>query len=133
MINALSQFYQQNSVIINTIGINMLLGLSLYVTLACGQLALGNPGFMSIGAYVSAIMTVKLHAPFALCIVCGVLVSMLVAFLLGLPVLRLRGVFLAIATIGFGQVVCVLMLNVDQIANDLAQTLHLSLDQPIEI
>src|SRR5258708_39916005 len=103
MINALSQFYQQNSVIINTIGINMLLGLSLYVTLACGQLALGNPGFMSIGAYVSAIMTVKLHAPFAVCIVSGVLASMLVAFLLVLPVLRLRGVFLASATIGFGQ------------------------------
>ena len=133
MINALSQFYQQNSVIINTIGINMLLGLSLYATLACGQLALGNPGFMSIGAYVSAVMTVRLHTPFVVNVLAGILAAMLIAFLLGLPVLRLRGVFLAIATIGFGEVVRVIMNNIDQIVNGLAQTFGIHLDGPIEI
>src|SRR5258706_1025545 len=90
MINALSQFYQQNSVIINTIGINMLLGLSLYATLACGQLALGNPGFMSIGAYVSAIMTVRLHTPFVVNVLAGIMARRLIAFLLGLPAFWLR-------------------------------------------
>jgi branched-chain amino acid transport system permease protein len=133
MINSLTQFYQQNSVIINTIGINMLLGLSLYVTLACGQLALGNPGFMSIGAYVSAVMTVRLHTPFAINVLAGMGVAMLIAFLLGLPVLRLRGVFLAIATIGFGEVVRVFMNNIDQIVNSAAQTLGIQLANPIEI
>src|SRR5512146_1192735 len=98
LIDTLSQFYQHNSILINSIGINMLLGLSLYVTLGCGLLALGNTGFMSIGAFVSAVLTVKLHAPFAVCVLAGVLSAMLVAYLLGLPVLRLRGVFLAIAT-----------------------------------
>src|SRR5258708_3326269 len=132
-IDTLSQFYQQNSNIINAIGINMLLGLSLYVTLACGQLALSNPGFMSIGAYVSAVMTTHLHTPFALNVLMGMFVAMLVAFLLGLPVLRLRGVFLAIATIGFGEVVRVAFLNIDQLANTVAQWTGATLDKPIEI
>src|SRR5260221_10781217 len=133
LIDTLSQFYQQNSNIINAIGINMLLGLSLYVTLACGQLALSNPGFMSIGAYVSAVMTTHLHTSFALNVLMGMFVAMLVAFLLGLPVLRLRGVFLAIATIGFGEVVRVIMNNMDQIVNGLALTFGIHLDGPIEI
>jgi len=133
LIDTLSQFYQQNSNIINAIGINMLLGLSLYVTLACGQLALSNPGFMSIGAYVSAVMTTHLHTSFALNVLMGMFVAMLVAFLLGLPVLRLRGVFLAIATIGFGEVVRVAFLNIDQLANTVAQWTGATLDKPIEI
>ncbi len=133
IIDAIIQFYNHNSNLINTIGINMLLGLSLYVTLACGQLALGNTGFMSIGAFVSAVFTIRLHTPFAVSVLAGVLAAVAVGFLLGLPVLRLRGVFLAIATIGFGEVVKVLLLNTDQMANDLMHTLGITLSKPIEI
>src|SRR5258707_8150393 len=84
------------------VGINSLLALSVYATLSCGQLSLANAGFMAIGAYAGALLT--LHAPqvpFALVLTASALLPAIVAVPLGLPVLRLRGVFLAIATIGF--------------------------------
>ncbi|GAC1336977.1 MAG: branched-chain amino acid ABC transporter permease [Myxococcales bacterium] len=87
------------------VGINALLALSVYATLACGQLSLANAGFMAIGAYAGALLTVHLQAPFAVVLLASALLPALVAVPLGLPVLRLKGVFLAIATIGFGEVV----------------------------
>jgi branched-chain amino acid transport system permease protein len=86
-------------------GLNALLALSVYATLSCGQLALGNAGFMAIGAYAATLLTKKAGAPFPLALVTSVLLPAAVAVPLGLPVLRLKGVFLAIATIGFGEVV----------------------------
>ncbi len=127
------QFYAHNSNLINSIGINMLLGLSLYVTLNCGLLALANIGFMSIGGFVSAVLTTRLHTPFGIAVIAGMLAAMLVAWLLGSPLLRLRGVFLAIATLGFGEVVRVLFLNTDQLYNDLLYTLGITVNAPIEI
>lgn len=96
------------------VGINGLLALSVYATLACGQLSLANAGFMAIGAYASALLT--LHAsgvPFLLVLAAAAAVPALVAVPLGLPVLRLRGVFLAIATVGFGEVVRLFFVNWD--------------------
>jgi len=87
------------------IGLNGLLALSVYCTLCCGQLSLANAGFMAIGAYAGALLTQNAHAPFPLALLAGALLPAAVAVPLGLPVLRLRGVFLAIATIGFGEVV----------------------------
>src|SRR5260370_34406422 len=85
------------------VGINGLLALSVYATLACGQLSLANAGFMAIGAYASAIIT--LHAsgvPFLLALAASAAVPALVAVPLRLPVVRLRGGFLALAAGGFG-------------------------------
>ena len=96
------------------VGINGLLALSIYATLSCGQLSLANAGFMAIGAYVGALLT--LHAPqvpFVAVLAAAALVPSLVAVPLGLPVLRLRGVFLAIATVGFGEVVRLTFVNWD--------------------
>ena len=96
------------------VGINGLLALSVYATLSCGQLSLANAGFMAVGAYTAALIT--LHAPgvpFVLVLVAAALLPALVAVPLGLPVLRLRGVFLAIATIGFGEVVRLFFVNWD--------------------
>jgi branched-chain amino acid transport system permease protein len=96
------------------VGINALLALSVYATLCCGQLSLANAGFMAIGAYTSALIT--LHArgvPFLLVLAASALVPSAVAVPLGLPVLRLRGVFLAIATVGFGEVVRLFFVNWD--------------------
>ena len=87
------------------VGINALLALSVYATLSCGQLSLANAGFMAIGAYASALITLNTHAPFVVVLLAAALLPALVAVPLGLPVLRLKGVFLAIATIGFGEVV----------------------------
>ena len=87
------------------IGINGLLALSVFCTLSCGQLSLANAGFMAIGAYTGALLTQNAQAPFPVALLAGAALPAAVAVPLGLPVLRLRGVFLAIATIGFGEVV----------------------------
>ena len=95
------------------IGLNGLLALSVYTTLSCGQLSLAQAAFMAIGAYASAILTFHTRLPFALELAVAALLPALVAVPLGLPVLRLKGVFLAIATIGFGEVVRIFFVNLD--------------------
>ncbi len=96
------------------IGVNALLALSVYTTLSCGQLSLANSGFMAIGAYTAALLTVhQPQLPFALVLAAGTALPAIVAVPLGLPVLRLRGVFLAIATIGWGEVVRLAFVNWD--------------------
>jgi branched-chain amino acid transport system permease protein len=96
-------------------GLNALLALSVYATLSCGQLALSNAGFMAIGAYAATLVTKDLAAPFPFAMAAALAVPALVAVPLGLPVLRLRGVFLAIATIGFGEVVRLGLVNWDHV------------------
>ena len=91
--------------------INAILGISIYLTLSTGQLSLGNAGFMSIGAYSSALLTIKLGWPVFLAIPTGGLASVLIALIIGFPALRLNGLYLAIATLGFGEVVRVIFLN----------------------
>lgn len=97
------------------VGLNGLLALSVYTTLSCGQLALGNAGFAAIGAYAAALLTMNAHAPFAVALLAAAAVPALVAVPLGLPVLRLKGIFLAIATIGFGEVVRIGLVNWDYV------------------
>jgi branched-chain amino acid transport system permease protein len=94
-------------------GLNALLALSVYTTLSCGQLALGNAGFAAIGAYAATLLTMHAGAPFPLVLLAGAALPAAVAVPLGLPVLRLRGVFLAIATIAFGEVVRLGFVNWD--------------------
>jgi branched-chain amino acid transport system permease protein len=96
-------------------GLNALLALSVYATLSCGQLALSNAGFMAIGAYAATLVTKDLAAPFPFAMAAAIVAPALVAVPLGLPVLRLRGVFLAIATIGFGEVVRLGLVNWDHV------------------
>ena len=89
----------------SALGINILLALSVYCPMATGQLSIGNAGFMAIGAYVSAILTVHLHLPlFPSLIVAGIIAGF-IGLLIGFPALRLKGVFLAMATLGFGEIV----------------------------
>ncbi len=91
--------------------INVILGVSIYVTLATGQLSLGNAGFMSIGAYASAILTTRYGVPIPAAIAAGALLAAAAGVLVGIPSLRLTGVYLAIATLGFGEVVRVVFIN----------------------
>jgi branched-chain amino acid transport system permease protein len=96
------------------VGINALLALSIYATLSCGQLSLANAGFMAVGAYTGALITLRSPAvPFAVVLLAAAAAPALLALPLGLPVLRLRGVFLAIATVGFGEVVRLAFVNWD--------------------
>jgi branched-chain amino acid transport system permease protein len=110
-LSALLDFYAKHSRLIDQIGVNAILALSLSVSLQAGQLALAQAAFMGIAAYVSAILAMNYHWPLLATIVFATLVSSVVAALLALPVQRLRGVFLAIATIGFGEIVRVFANN----------------------
>jgi branched-chain amino acid transport system permease protein len=109
----LGGFYAAHSNLINQIGINALLALSIWVTLSCGQLSLGNMGFMAIAAYSAVLLVKDAHWPFVVAVLVGSLAAALIGLILGWPVLRLRGVFLAIATIGFGEIVRIFAVNLD--------------------
>jgi branched-chain amino acid transport system permease protein len=96
-------FYNSHELLVAQMGINAILALSIFVTFYSGQLTLANAGFMAIGAYTTVLMSLYLPTPLPLNMLVGVLLAAAVGVLVGLPVLRLRGVFLAIATIGFVQ------------------------------
>jgi len=99
--------------------VNAILGLSIYLTLYTGMFSLANAGFMAIGAYTGVIMTQQLGVPLGIGVIGGMLAAGLVAIPIGLPVLRLRDIYLAIATIGFGEVVRILILNLDPLLSSI--------------
>lgn len=96
---------------LNRFLINAILGLSIFITLNTGLLSLANAGFMAIGAYSSAILVAKVGLPLILSLPLSMLICGLVGLLIGLPVLRLTDVYLAIATLGFGEVVRVIIVT----------------------
>ena len=87
------------------IGILTLGALSVYVILATNQLSLGNAGFMAIGSYLSSFLTVELHWPLTGAVVAAALSANVIGIVVGFPALRLKGIYLAIATLGFGEMV----------------------------
>ena len=105
-------FYRAHQLLLAQLGINALLTLSMYITLRAGMLTLANVGFMAVGAYVSVLLHVNEHVPLPVAVLAGALAAGLLAIPIGVPVLRLQGIFLAIATIGFGQVVVGAILNI---------------------
>ena len=101
--------------VINFALINIALGLSIYLTLATGLLSLANAGFMAIGAYTVAVLAKQTGAPLSASFVIALVVAGVVADPFGLAVLRLRDVYLAIATLGFVQIINALALNGDKL------------------
>jgi len=96
-----------------SLGVNSLLALSIWVTLNCGMLAVANAAFMGIGAYTSALLTMRYGVPFPVALAGGIGMPAVVAIIVGLPVIRLSGVYLAMATLAFGEVVRVFVLNTE--------------------
>jgi branched-chain amino acid transport system permease protein len=101
-----SPYYLQ---VLTFIGINTLLALGLNMLMGyAGQISLGHAAFYGIGAYTTAILTVHLNfSPWA-ALPCTLLVAGLVAFVVGLPMLKLTGYYLGMGTLGFGMIVYVL-------------------------
>ena len=93
------------------LGINLILGLSLYFPLAAGQLSLGQGGFMAIGAYAASWLTVAQGWPWPLAFAVGPLVAAVVGAVVGLPALRVKGIYLVLLTMAFGEIVRVFFLN----------------------
>lgn len=111
----LNNFWSIYSNLVLTLGTNALLALSIYLTLSCGMLVISNAAFMGIGAYTSAILTMNHGLPFPLVIAAGMAAPALMAFLIGKPTLRLSGVYLAMATLAFGEVVRIALLNAESL------------------
>lgn len=92
-------------------GLNILLALSVFATLMVGQFSLAQVGFWSIGAFVTAMLTTMYGFPlFSALLISGVLCA-IVGIALGYPCLRIRGIYLTLATVAFAEVVRVFFSN----------------------
>ncbi|KGR86755.1 branched-chain amino acid ABC transporter permease [Lysinibacillus odysseyi] len=112
--NGTVTFYYQNMLI--TMCINIMLAVSLHIILGItGQFSIGHAGFMAVGAYVSAICTMQLEMPFITGILLGAIVAALAGLLVGIPTLRLKGDYLAIATLGFAEIIRIIFLNIEYV------------------
>jgi branched-chain amino acid transport system permease protein len=106
-------FWSTYNTVVYSIGVNAMLALSIYITLSCGLLSLANAAFMGIGAYAGAMISMNTGLPFPAALLAGAILPALVALVIGIPTLRLSGVYLAMATLGFGEVVRVIVLNLE--------------------
>lgn len=98
--------------VVTMMGIFLIAALGLHlITGVTGQFSFGHAAFMAIGAYCSALMGLHLHTPFILNLIAGGLLAALCGILLGFPSLRLTGDYLGITTLGFGEIVRVLFIN----------------------
>lgn len=111
-----------NGQLIRLIGLNIILAVSL--NLACGylgQLALGHAGFLAVGAYAGAVLTKSVEAlqvlpdwlRLTLAMLLGGLLAAVFGILIGIPALRLKGDYLAILTLGFGEIIRVIINNLE--------------------
>lgn len=123
--------------IFNLCGIYVILALSMnLINGFVGLFSLGHAGFMAVGAYTTALLTMSkdmkemnfflepiapwllnLHAPFPIAILMGGLMAALAGAIVGAPVLRLRDDYLAIATLGFSEIIRVIFTNTQSITN----------------
>nr|WP_152966814.1 branched-chain amino acid ABC transporter permease [Sporosarcina globispora] len=120
-----------NAFYVNTlffIGINIILAVSLHLIIGItGQFSIGHAGFLAVGAYASAIITMKLQLPFWLGIMTGGVAAAIAGLIIGIPTLRLKGDYLAIATLGFGEIVRIVFLNMDYVGGASGMTVsHLT-------
>ena len=92
-------------------GIDVIVALSFYLPASAGQLSAGQGGFMALGAYAAAYLTVTHGLSFPAALVAAGLVGGLVGLVVGFPALRLRGLYLVLVTFGFGEMVRVFFLN----------------------
>jgi len=102
-------------------GIYVIVSLSLnLITGFTGQLSLGHAGFMCVGAYTTAISIIKFGMPIPIALILGGLMTGLFGLAIGVPTLRLRGDYLAITTLGFGEIIRVIIVNLDSLTGGAA-------------
>lgn len=94
-----------------TAGINIILGFSFYFPHSAGMFSMAQGGFMAIGAFVSAGLTVKLGMPFYPALLIGGIVAGIVGIIAGFPALRIKGIYLLLLTLGISEVLRIFFLN----------------------
>jgi branched-chain amino acid transport system permease protein len=118
----MAEFFNTYGFLIVSAVFGAILGISVYLPLMAGQLSLATPGFYALGGYIAAIASTKILTTTTgsvpvwwvlLEMLAGGVISGLLAVVLGIPVLRLRGIYLAIATIAFVEILRVVALNLD--------------------
>ncbi|NVP57446.1 ABC transporter permease subunit [Mycoplana rhizolycopersici] len=131
--------------VINGLLIYILLGIGLNIVIGyAGLLDLGFVAFYAVGAYTYALLAspqFDLHLPFLLILLIAAFLGMLTGILLGIPVLKLRGDYLAIVTLGFGEIIRIMMNNVDWLTGgpqgiarlDKASVFGIEFARPVEI
>src|SRR5215469_1670595 len=106
------------------IGVNIILAVSLnLINGYTGQFSLGHAGFMAVGAYTAAVITNQFSTlspmlaavAFLSALIAGGLLAAVAGLIVGIPTLRLRGDYLAILTLGFGEIICVVLQNMDAV------------------
>ena len=98
--------------VLSIIGIHTLLGLSVYLVAITGQLSFGQQGLYAIGAYVAGMGTALWGIHLFPALLAGMAAAGIMGFLVGFPCLRVKGLYLGIATFGFGEIVRLVFLNV---------------------
>jgi branched-chain amino acid transport system permease protein len=97
-------------------GVNAIMAVSVNTIVGItGQLSLGQAGFLTIGAYGCIFFTNDVGMPLPLAVICAAAFTAIIGFLIGFPVLKLTGDYLAIVTLGFGEIVRVVFINLRQI------------------
>lgn len=114
--------------------INTLLALGLNVIAGyAGQLSLAQAAFFGIGSYTSALLMLNFRVTFWLAAIAAILAAMLVALLFGLPTLRLKGPYFVIATLGFGEIVRLILLNWDKVTRGPSGLIGIPSPSPIPL
>lgn len=112
-LEVIDPFWELNIVMIC---INIILAVSLnLINGYTGQFSIGHAGFMAVGAYTGAVVTMMWDLPFALGIVLSTVMAGLLGALIGLPTLRLNGDYLCIATLGLGEIIRICILNIEYV------------------
>jgi branched-chain amino acid transport system permease protein len=123
---AMADFFTTYGFLIVSMLLGAMLGLSLYLPLMAGQLSLASPGFYALGGYITAILSTEMFPDWGwasraeipvwlvlLEMVAAAVVTGLLGVVVGVPALRLRGIYLAIATIAFVEILRILCLNLE--------------------
>ena len=96
-------------------GINVIAAYSFFAPFKTGQVSIGQAGFMAVGAYASATLTQKFGIPFLIGLPVGALIAGVVGVVVGFPALRIKGIYLLLLTLGFSEIIQVVVLSWDYV------------------
>ena len=112
---------EYNGQLLTLAGIYVIVSLSLnLISGFTGQLSLGHAGFMAIGAYTTAVAITRFAIPVPIALILGGLMTALFGIAIGFPALRLKGDYLAITTLGFGEIIRVIIVNLEPLTGGAA-------------